>query len=285
VRGVTEHGLKLVAETAAGPYGASALSAFHLVNNLVPDRQDLVVVPPETSVREAVELMGQHDFSQVPVVAGVEVLGLFSYRSLGRRLNRVRKPQALLDLEVDEFVDDAVFVRVTDDLQVLLPHLDRDGAVLIGGPDNLLAVVTPTDVTDYLFRVTRPFVLLEEIELVLRSLVMSRCEAGRVADRISAAVAHEYENRKQMIPVTLERLSLSQLIAVVLNRTNYDDVFAAVFGRNRDSSREHLEPIGDLRNAILHFRRRATATDLDHLRSTRAWLLRKARRLSGRERA
>jgi CBS domain-containing protein len=279
---VTESGLHVVAEAVAQPYGDLPLSLFHRVNSLVPDQQDLVFVGPETPVREAVELMHQYDFSQLPVLAGPEVLGLFSYRSLGRRLPVVKKPQAILDHEVDEFSDDAVFARVTDDLQDLLPYLDRDGAVLVGDPDNLLAVVTPTDVTNYLFRMTQPFVLLEEIELVLRSLVRMACKADSLAGRINAVVLHEYKGREEKIPATLEGLSLSQLISVVLNRRNYEEVFQDMFGKNRDSSRVQLEPLSDLRNAILHFLRRATDADLEQLGSTRAWLLRKARRISGR---
>src|SRR4051812_14329967 len=60
--GVTEPSLKLVTESGTRSAEGSARAIFHSVNSLVPEQQDLVDVAPETSVREAVELMEQHDF-------------------------------------------------------------------------------------------------------------------------------------------------------------------------------------------------------------------------------
>ena len=54
---------------------------FHRINRIIPENQHLLTIPPETTVREAVSLMLKHGYSQVPVVAGGEVLGVFSYRA------------------------------------------------------------------------------------------------------------------------------------------------------------------------------------------------------------
>jgi CBS domain-containing protein len=59
---------------------------FHRINRIIPENQHLLVIPPDTSVPEAVILMHSHGYSQVPVVAGGEVLGVFSYRSFSERL-------------------------------------------------------------------------------------------------------------------------------------------------------------------------------------------------------
>jgi hypothetical protein len=226
--------------------------------------------------------MVDNDYSQLPVVSGAEVLGLFSYRSLSRRLSSA-KLQTVLEQEVEDFADEAVFFRVTDELQDMLPHLDRDGAVLVGDPDNLLAVVTPTDITRYMLSVTQPFILLQEIELVLRALVDVATQAGDITSLIHATVAQQYEDREHLIPKTLERLTTSQLVAVVLRRESYSDVFAGVLGKNRDFSRDQLEGLPRIRNDVFHFRPTDTAeADLEQLAATRSWLLRKARRVSGR---
>ena len=49
---------------------------FHRVGQILPEEQELITIPPETTAREALELMQKHNFSQIPVTAGNEVLGV-----------------------------------------------------------------------------------------------------------------------------------------------------------------------------------------------------------------
>lgn len=129
---------------------ASFIGLFHLVNNLVPNEQAILAVQSDTSVREALNLMREHGFSQLPIVESEQVLGVFSYRSFANRAAILGKVD-LGRAEVDDFIEDFEFVRVTDELERTFPHLDRDGAVLVGDPDKLIAVATPTDLIDYMY--------------------------------------------------------------------------------------------------------------------------------------
>ena len=54
---------------------------FHRVNRILPEDQIVTKVPPETKAREAISLMEEKGYSQLPVVEGTEVLGIFSFRS------------------------------------------------------------------------------------------------------------------------------------------------------------------------------------------------------------
>ena len=144
-------------------------------------------------------------------------------------------------------------------------------------------LVTPTDITEYMLSVTQPFILLQEIELVLRVLVQEATGSVDVRTLIQAAVAQQYEDREHLIPRTLEELTTSQLVAVILRRESYRDVHAGVLGMNRDFSRDQLEGLPRIRNDVFHFRTTSTAdADLEQLALARSWLLRKARRASGR---
>ena len=59
----------------------SLVDSFHRVRSLIPDDQKLAAIPPETLVSEALKLMKKNHYSQLPVVAGDAVLGIFSFRS------------------------------------------------------------------------------------------------------------------------------------------------------------------------------------------------------------
>src|SRR5712675_1370953 len=61
-----------------------ASELFHRINRIIPENQELLVVPPNCLVRDAVDLMRKHGYSQVPVVQNKQVLGVFSYRSFAK---------------------------------------------------------------------------------------------------------------------------------------------------------------------------------------------------------
>ena len=61
---------------------ASLAEYFHRVVSVIPAGQSILSVSPDTTVAKAIKLMRAHDYSQVPVLAGEAVLGVFSYRSL-----------------------------------------------------------------------------------------------------------------------------------------------------------------------------------------------------------
>ena len=54
---------------------------FHLIKKVLPDEQEPIIFHPETPVSEALSVMREKNFSLGPVLAGKEVLGVFSYRS------------------------------------------------------------------------------------------------------------------------------------------------------------------------------------------------------------
>ena len=266
----------------AGEQGRGSLVAmFHLVNSLLPDEQNVVSVRPGTQVRQALSLMQKHGFSQLPVMEGDLVLGVFSYRSFATRAAEL----GAIDLErveVDDCLEDFEFVRVSSEIEAMFECLDRDGAVLVGDPDRLVAVATPTDLIQYLYSVAHPFVLIQEIELVLRGLVRAAMPEDELASRIHRAISSKYVGAEDRIPTKLVDLTFAELVQTVTHGTNYSDVFSKVLGRNRDSARGHLDPIPRIRNEIFHFRRAITGQDLETLTNTRIWLLVKARTVEAR---
>jgi len=259
----------------------SFVSLFHLVNSLVPDEQNVLAVRPGTSIREALDVMRVHGFSQLPLMEGDLVLGVFSYRSFANRaitLGRIDLDRA----EVDDFIEDLEFVRVTDELERTFQYLDRDGVVLIGDPDRLIAVATPTDLIDYLYGLTRPFMLIQEIELVLRRLVNATVSEGELSQYIQRAISSNYRDREDQIPTELGELSFAELVQTVVNSANFSAAFHRILGNNRESAWGYLGRISSIRNDVFHFRRPITDDDVQVLIDARTWLRRKARAAEAR---
>ena len=116
---------------------------FHRLNKVLPDNQQVITISPETKVSQALELMLKSGFSQLPVVEGDEILGVFSYRSFCVKLSKTKNLRADPgELLVDEFIEQLEFARVTDEFRSVFKHLNRNDAVLVGEPNRLQGVVT-----------------------------------------------------------------------------------------------------------------------------------------------
>lgn len=244
---------------------------FFRVGRLIPNDQEVVTISPDMKVRDALELMRAKDFDQLPVAVSGHVIGVFTYRSLATGLAYVRRNDDPLDQPVEDLCEELRFVRASDEVGAILRYLDDDGAVLVGDEDQVRAVATTSDVTTFLWDATRPFVLLQDVELAVRDLMRSACSP----DELHTAILNAEPSAESGGPVRLEDLSLGQLLNVLLSDANFGAVFRRVFGRNREMARSMLEPVRDIRNKVFHFRDDVTTEELQVVVSAVAWLRRR----------
>jgi CBS domain-containing protein len=259
-----------------------ASELFHRINRIIPQSQVVLTVPPTCRVRDAVELMREHGYSQVPVVENGEVLGLFSFRSFAKEaasatlevLNKQKSAPG--DLQVDEYLEQFEFARVTEEMTRVFDAMDRDNGILVGTPERLVGILTPMDFLRYLYQVASPFVMLSEIELALRALIRRalRPEEIVVAAQGSLASAYGGETR---VPTALEDMTFDNYQTLVSNGRNWA-YFEPVFGATRPRTSGKLKEIGGIRNDLFHFRREITMHDHQTLARHRDWLLTKVKR-------
>lgn len=242
-------------DRVAGVTGATGpRTCFQRVARLLPEEQDVISAAPDDTVRRAFDVMGSSSFSQLPVMRREKVLGMFSYRSYSRGLVDAGTGKGSpLDLTVSEFVEPAVYVRATDDIAVVFRLFEQEEAVLVGQPERLDGIITPVDVARYLHRSTRPFLLVEEIELGLRALIEASAGQQIIEACARQALSGVYKDPSR-IPVLLEHMTLGDCAQIVTDRRNWSDHFAKTFGPSRDRVRTRLEKARDLRNAVVHFR-------------------------------
>jgi CBS domain-containing protein len=232
----------------------------------------MVTIGPGTTVRSALELMRQHEFDQLPVLAGAEVVGVFTYRSLAKGLGHVRPQDDPLNAHVDDLTEDLEFVRSSDDVANVLRFIDRDGAVLVGDETHLLAVATSEDVTRFLWAQTHPFVLLQDIEFAMRDLGRRACPDEEVLiECVRAAFPPQGTPRS----CVLEDLTLGELLQVVKNGPNYGHHFNKTFGKNSNYVSSTLDPVLEIRNKVFHFRGEVSVEELEALAAAHKWLLKR----------
>ncbi|MFK0249591.1 CBS domain-containing protein [Amycolatopsis azurea] len=242
------------------------------MSQLVPDDQDVLTISVGTRVEGALELMRVHNVDQLPVVtAENRVVGAFTHRSLARGMRHIRPQDNPLTAPVEDLVEELRFVRASQELGDILCFLDADNAVLVGDEDRLLAIVTNADLTRFLWHRTRPFVLLQDIELGIRDLMRSSCTDEELAGAVSAAIPVDLSRHT----ARLEDLTLRELLSVLVNGLSFGRFFRLRFGANRELVRLTLEPICEIRNKVFHFREEISSRELQNLMEVASWLRRK----------
>ncbi len=239
------------------------------VSQLVPLDQKVISIPHDGRVREALNLMRSHCFDQLPVQADDgSVVGLFSYRSFAIHLEKFRASDDALSKLVGDLADEPFFVRPTENLSNVIEKIKTEGAVLIGSEQDLYAVATTGDLSDFIWKVSQPFILIGDIEMTLRRIMNASCPAAELPLAISRAL--------QKSVASLEELTMGELLYVLKNGPNFGQYFKARF-HDMNFMSQTLDPVLAIRNRVFHFLGEPSDDDLEKLRAARGWLDRKWR--------
>jgi predicted transcriptional regulator len=261
----------------------SITDLFHRINSVLPDDQQLLTIQGETLASTALDLMKRNGYSQLPVLVGTEVIGIFSYRSFSESVLEIcsakGNPKSLLaDLTVEECYETVPFARVTDEFRSWFDALDVQNAVLVGEAHRLQGIVTPMDVLRYLYDVSKPFVLVAEIETSLRALIRMAVSSEKLAECASTALSKQYA--ADQVPTSLDAMTFHDYVQIIGDGRNWPS-FEPIFRGSRERTRGKLEAMNELRNDVFHLRE-PSVEDYERLAGLRDWMLTRARAAESR---
>src|SRR5512147_1395688 len=144
------------------------------VQNLLEGRASPVTVRAEQPATEAVAMMIEREFSQLPVVDDDGCpLGVITFQSIVEATSNFGV--AVKDLTVGHAVVRADEFSPDDDLFDVIDRLQDKYSVLIVDDDNgkLLGVVTTYDSTEYFRRRGEDLMLVEDIEGMLKDMILA----------------------------------------------------------------------------------------------------------------
>lgn len=264
----------------------SLIASFHRVESLIPIEQELEAIPPEMRVSDALKLMQQEHYSQLPVVAGDAVLGVFSYRSFSTRALAKQKSAKdhLGNLPVEEFLDDFEYVHPSEDWNRVVKYLDLDDAFFVGHRDGLEGMVTTIDMLAYFRTIANPFILIAEIEQSLRDIIRNSLNGTELVDAIDHALTGAYKDGN--LPKKLNEMTFADFVSLITSNKIWPS-FQEMFGRRpetRKRTQDRLDQVREWRNIVFHFKRRLEPWELEILIETREWLHNRVRAFDGRRR-
>jgi predicted transcriptional regulator len=224
------------------------------------------------SVGDAVRVMIERDYSQLPVVDEVgDYLGVISEQSIVRRLFHTTGYKALLDLTVDHCLMPAETLSPSDDLFKALDLLKRSSAVIVIEDRKPSGILTHADTTDFFRDFSEGLMIVRAIEIKLKQYIESYFpdeESQRNA--IQAAVKPQSERRERPVS-SVDSLTLGEIIGVISCKENWSKFEVPL--QPKPLFLGLIEPVREARNHLAHFRNEEVqAVELDALRAAQTWL-------------
>ena len=272
---------------------------------------DPVCVDQNASVQEALQIMIENDFSQLPVINARKLpIGLITYESIvkasqnfGLRLDQLHVSNAIANVKS---------FSLEEDLYDLLDQLKVDNAVLIDGADEHFGIVTTFDSTEFFRRRAEDMMRVEDIEGLVKEFILqvftnddTEIDQEKLATAIidSSGVRKELSKKyKQAVseylhltgqvnpnidPNAAEKsfvrlyneesskeftdLTLNEYIDLLLYK-NVWDIYQQVFNIDIGAARHLLGGVRDTRNFLAHFHGEITSAQREQLKFCVDWL-------------
>lgn len=159
-------------ETTGSPSTKKRPGPFGPAIALLPENQKIETVLVAEPTAGALERLAESGFSQLPVVdIHGRVHGVFSWESFGRRMSEIHSlgidltmlPVLETDPEKPRFISPDTFIDTGADWKAT-------DYVLVGEPDQLIGILTLSDIYGRLNDFAEAFVLLYEIEHEIRDM-------------------------------------------------------------------------------------------------------------------
>jgi CBS domain-containing protein len=197
-------------------------------------------ISPDADISEAITLMLQHDFSQLPVTTSDrEVKGIVSWRSLGSRLalgRQCKKVRECMEASSEIRSDASLF----DAIQQIVEHecvLVRDTTRRLAG------IVTTEDLSRQFAQLGEPFLLLGQIENHVRSLIANKFTKAELA-----AVRDPADSDREIEDVS--DLTFGEYVRLLQNPKQWTTLAIQI---DRKTFTDELRKVGDIRNDVMHF--------------------------------
>jgi len=210
------------------------------ISKLEAANQKVVSISPDGTIAQAITIMMTHDFTQLPVMTSErDVKGILNWRSIGSRMalgataDLVRNlMESHNEISHDASIFSAISTIVAKDY------------VLIRGSDNKInGIVTVSDLAIQFQTLTEPFLLLSEIENLIRNLLESNFTKEELASARDPAAGGRVID-------SVADMTFGEYIRLLQSPEKWKQIKLSI---DRDIFCKDLDRVREIRNGVTHF--------------------------------
>ena len=240
--------------TPSGTVSWTGKEATYRVSKLQAANQRVVSVNPDSSLAEVITLLMSNGFSQIPVMVGERtVKGMVSWQSIGTSLALGRKGEFARDFMIEHNE-----IRSDTSIFAAIPVIAAYDYVLIRGEKGEVSgIVTSSDLNLQFRQLSEPFLLLSEVENLIRNMIGNRFNLADLEDALDPIAAHR--DLKSVADLTF-----GEYIRILQKPERWTQLEIKI---DRSTFCKSLDQIREIRNDVMHFDPDGvTQADLEKLR-------------------
>jgi predicted transcriptional regulator len=200
-----------------------------------------VTIPRDAKLSDAITLMMMHNYSQLPVMSNPRsVAGFITWETIGYGItngSNTSEVKDILDLNV------SILELDTPLLEAIKTVIEKEFVLVQRKDKTLSGIVTIADISSQFLVLTEPFLLLEQIENLIRLLLDQKF---LVEDIKSFCLQEALENSVDYI----DDLTFGQYIRLIESPANWSKLNLKI---ERIPFIKQLDLIREIRNDIMHF--------------------------------
>jgi CBS domain-containing protein len=241
------------------------------VSQLLENKEDILTIPKGTKVREALSLMVENDFSQLPIVDdNGKLVGIATEKSVIGTYFHTTGMVSILDLDVGHCQTKPYTIQKDADIFEVLDLLEDTYAVVIVDHERPIGILTDYDTTHFFRDLSEGLILVEDIEVTLRRYIESTHPDENSLD---AALMRAFRtNRQDPTRPAKEytELSFGDHLQLITTEDNWGK-FSSYF-EPKEMFLQLMNQVGQIRNQLAHFRGRVEPIQYHALLRARDWL-------------
>lgn len=265
---------QLAAQAAAG---ATAIAVpdleMHPLAQVLAQRKPPVCIASDARIGDALKLMTENRFGQLPVLAADgRLLGLITQQGLAGLYFHTQGAAPLLKMPVHHALEAAATLGAEDDLFKAVEALavPRTPAVVVTEAGRPIGLLSGKDMTHFFRSLFEGIILAEEIELILRDYTAKAFPDEAALNAAAMAAFGPGPNNPNLSRRNPYKLSFGDRMQMMCAAPNWErlepvlgpqTVFLALMNRVRE-----------VRNQMMHFRGQMDPLEFDALARAYTWL-------------
>jgi CBS domain-containing protein len=195
---------------------------------------------PQQTLSEAITLMMANGFSQLPVMSGErDVKGIVSWKTIGTRL-ALKK----VGTQVSEFIEPVKVVSNDSSIFSVIEDITQGDCVLVKDYQNKISgIITTADLSEQFGVLSRPFLILGEIENYIRKLLDNRYTKEQLIESVDP-------NDSERKIESVSDLTFGEYLRIIENQKRWAALKLEV---DRKMFISKLDKVRSIRNSVMHF--------------------------------